>query len=190
MLVTLSGITIDANPECLNASVPMLVTPFSISIDSRFLQPSNIDSGMLVMLLPNVTEVSSEFAENAPLPILVTLSGTDTAVSLVFLNAHMPMFVTLSGIDTAVSLVFANASLPMLITLSGIDTAVSPVFLNVPSSMLVKLSGIVTDTRLRCPESAFSAIETVPAFRTTEVFSGISLLQPYTTLPAYTMPSS
>ena len=61
------------------------------------------------------------------------------------MNADLPMLVTLSGIVTLVSLVqSSNAVLPMLVTLSGIFTLVSPEQpSNAESPMLVTLFEII-----------------------------------------------
>ena len=53
---------------------------------------------MALKLFGNFTEVSLSQSQNAPKPILVTLSGISIEVIRVPLNAVAPMLVTLPGI--------------------------------------------------------------------------------------------
>lgn len=151
MLVVLAGIEIADNAlQFANALLPMLVTPDGTAMDDRLEQPENaplpmlLIPGAIAMLVKErqllnadagidcndackLTEPNAVQPENTPLPIVVTLLGTDTFDKLVqFANALSAMLRTLPGMLTLVMALPAKAFAPMDDTLDGMLTAPPP----------------------------------------------------------------
>jgi hypothetical protein len=110
--------------------------------------------GIVTSPLTPATSMDPSFEQSKPLRELY--EGLDASTENDFSplqpeNAPPPMLVTLSGIVMLVRpLQPLNAKCPMLVTLSGIVTLVSPSQpLNAESPMLVTLPGIITSLRLK-----------------------------------------
>ena len=72
-----------------------------------------------ILMVFSVLLFSSSLPENAPCPIVVTLSGITILVSRLPENAFRPIVVTLSGIATLVNRLSENAPWLIVATLSG-----------------------------------------------------------------------
>lgn len=151
MLVVLAGIDIADNAlQFAKALPPMLVTPDGIAMDDRLEQPLKAllpmleMPGAIAMLVSErqllkadagidckdacrLTEPSDVHPEKTPLPIVVTLLGTDTFDKLVqFANALSAILRTLFGMLTLVMALPAKAFAPIEDTPDGILTAPPP----------------------------------------------------------------
>ena len=112
--------------QLLKASLPMLFTPFGMSIDSKLEHSLKIPSLRLVTLLDSLTIFRLEQPLKAFMPISVTLSGIKILARFVQLaNAATPIWVTLAGISISEMGHCPKAQSPMDVIFFGISMDVS-----------------------------------------------------------------
>lgn len=128
ILVTPDGTAMDDRLEHpLNALLPILLIPGAIAMLVRERQLLKADAGMDCSDACRLTEPRAVQPENTPLPMLVTLLGTDTFDRLVqFANALSAMLRTLPGMLTLVMALPAKAFAPIDDTPDGMLTAPPP----------------------------------------------------------------
>lgn len=128
ILVTPDGTAMDDKLEHpLNAPLPILLIPGEIAILVKERQLLKADAGIACKDACRLTEPNAVHPEKTPLPMLVTLLGTDTFDRLVqFANALSAMLRTLFGMLTLVMALPAKAFAPIDDTPDGILTAPPP----------------------------------------------------------------